>query len=491
MPTITVGTTSKRVNSISTTYTPAPGVSSIDAKLKEPCSMQSPTFIVNKNNLPSGHYYNYLQWSSWYYYITDIIYLTNDLVEIHTKKDILATYHAAIENGYGYVLYGDNDHRNNYKDDDRFGPDKKLVWTAGEEPTASTTMGLNASSGTVVVTVQTSKAFSAYSGIVTYAMSPAVYRRFLKGFSGVVNSDIQTWSTTDVLDVIRNYATRLLTGGVQALDNVISSTFVPIPLNKFATIKLAEINYIGLGPYEIMLDSGDTVYIIMPDATVDGNATLSLGRPLVNQSNPWLNSPKYCSIKITHPCGFAEINDNSLLQTNNVYIWWAINYASGEYTIRVTSESSKDSDTLTVLHGCVGIDVLSWKPSSDSSFEANLHNKLLGNLMPGFYNAGSAGPAESGKNLGQSWTGLTLLTNGKDIFLDCEYYQPTIFDANNTDEYNLFCGRYGYPVGSYYQLGDNSGFLIARDVSISVSGATDAEKEYINNMINSGIYIES
>ena len=486
--TISIGTTSKRVNSTSQSYTVA--TNSLDVKLKEPCSMRAPVFQVNKSQVPSGHFYNYLQWSTWYYYITDIIYLSNDIVEIHTKLDVLATFRSAIHDGYGYVLFGDSSHCINYKDDERFGPDHKLDWGAGQGPTDSATMGLDASNGSVVMTVQTSKAFSAYSGIVTYAMSPGVFLRVLKGFSGVVNSDIAQWSSTDILDIIRNYATRLLTGGVQALDNIVSATFVPIPLSLFNNIKLGSYNYIGLGPYEIMLDSGDTVYTIMPDATASSGQQMSLGRPLVNQSCPWLNSPKYCSVKITHPCGYAEINDNSLLETNNFYLYWAINYASGEYTIRATSENSKDSDTITVLKGCVGIDVLTWKPNSNSSYEANLHNRLLSNLMPGFYSAGSNGPSESGKSLGESWTGLSLLTTGKDIFVDVEYYQPSIFDANNTTMYEAFCDRYGYPCGQYYKLGNNSGFLIARDVSIAVENATDADMEYINNVINSGIYIE-
>ena len=489
MPTINIGRMNKKVNSTKQSFTVV--TANVNCKLKEKTSMRTPCFIINKSQIPGGGYYNYLSWSSWYYYIIDIIYVTNEIVEIYCKMDILATYKTYIENGYGYVLYSDSTHRIKYKDDERFGPDHKLDWGAGHGPTAYTSMGLNAYNGSVIVTVQTTKAFSSYSGIVTYAMSPAVYLRMLKGFSGVVMSDVATWSTTDILDIIRNYATRILTGGAQALDNIMSATFVPIPMSLIDLIKLNSYNYICVGPYQIQLDSGDSVYTIMPDATVSNNAILSLGRPLVNLNNKWLNGTKYCSVKITHPCGMSEINENSLMETNSIYLWWAINYASGEYTIRVTSEDSKDSDTISVLKGCVGIDVLTWKPNSDSSYEANLHNQLLNNMLPGLYNAGSNGPTGGGgHNLGQSWTGLSLLTNGKDIFLDVEYYQPAIFDANNSDMYDAYCSEYGYPCGQYFKLGDNSGFLIARNVSISVNNATDDDIIYINNMINSGVYIE-
>lgn len=490
MPSISIGQTDKKVNSTKTTYTAA--VSNLSVTLKEPCSMRAPVFEISRTNFPTAGYYNYLQWGSYYYYIKDITYLTNGVVRIETSLDVLATFSTDIKNAYGFCIYGDSTHHTPYIDDTRFGPDHKIDWDpqSGDLPHGYTTMGLDKTNGSVVMTVQTSKDFSSYSGVITYAMSPAVFRRVLRGFSGVVNSDIAAWSTTDVLDILRNYAKRLLTGGQQALDNILSAVYVPVPLTKFATIALDTINYIGIGPYEVMLDSGDTVHIIMPDATIENNYQIKLGRPLPNTTLKWLNSPKYCSVKLTHPCGYQEINDPSLMEMSYVYLWWAINYASGEYTIRVTSENKKDSDTIAVLNGNVGIDVLSWKPSPNQTIDAGLHDKLLGQLLPGVYNAGTNGPATSGKSLGAGFTGLTLMKDNGDIFYDVEYYQPAIFEGNSATAYNAYCDRYGYPVGQYLKLGDIDGYLVARDVSIDAAQATDEDKRYINSIINSGIYIE-
>lgn len=98
MPIINFGSFSKRRNS---TKQPGSLPDSRNCKLKETTSIDSPTFIVTGDDLN----YNYAQWGSRYYFITDIRSVHNGLTEIDCALDVLATYKSAILNTTAYVLY--------------------------------------------------------------------------------------------------------------------------------------------------------------------------------------------------------------------------------------------------------------------------------------------------------------------------------------------------------------------------------------------------
>lgn len=490
MTVVKFGVTSKRINSTSQTIT---DTVELDCKLKEPCSMHDPVFSVQ--GLTKLKRYNYILWNSAYYWIDDIKFVTNDISEVSAHLDPLATFKSNIINEYGLVLFGDNTHKTVYKDDIRFGPDKKLLFSAGQGASGYTSMGMDFTNSTVIVVAQATTSF-AYSGITTYAMTISTYVQMLKNFSGVVYSDIQTWSGTDVVDVIKNYALRILTGGQQALDNIISATLVPIPYSTFQSNCYYELQQIYLGPYSINLDTG-TVAVINPHFVTDGNAVLNLNRPLPNTTYKWLNGPKYCTIQITHPCGYTDINTPALMELNQVYIWWSLHMTTGEYCIRVTAESSKDSDTIQFINGCVGVDMLYLKTASGSTPDSNLHNSIGSALITGGtggviqYNPGVQIPANNGHNIPTGLAGLKLLTSGKEIFYDVEYYQPAIFEGNTATMYNNFCTQFGYPVDKYMKIGDITGYCQCNGVSIgSIPGATETDRININNYLNSGLYIE-
>lgn len=493
MASITIGNTSKRSNSTSQTFTGT----TLNCRLKEPTSLHDPVFYVQ--GLTSGAFYNYASYRSRYFWVDDVIQMTNDISEVHCHLDSLATFKTAITNTYGLVMFGDSAHKTNYKDDPRFGPDIKLSRASGAG-VASMDLGFrdptNNSNWTVLMTVQTAGA--SYSSVCTYAMTLSTFQNVLHGFSGVVYSDIQTWSGTDILDILKNYAIRILTGGQQALDNIRACVAVPMPLSIYSSapgsISQTSIN---LGPYNVTLDSGHTVYLVDPSHVKTGNAVLSLGRPLPNTGYKWLNSPKYCSVKITHPGGYSEINDPSLINNSYVYAWYSVGICSGEYVIRFTSEDSKDSDTISLLSGCVGVDVFRLVPSSNVTVDSNLHNSIGSALIQGGtggviqFNAGSNSPMRSGADIHGGYATIGLLTNNKTCFLDTEYYIPSIFSTGDVTEYEAYCNLYGYPVDRYLKIGDISGYCQCINVSVgSISGATEDDKNYINACINSGIYIE-
>lgn len=92
---------SKKRNS---TKVPASGSGrTVNAVLKNPCSIMNPVFELN------AQYDNakYLQCSiggrTRFYFVTDIVYITNDIIEIHCRQDALATWKYDVENSTQYV----------------------------------------------------------------------------------------------------------------------------------------------------------------------------------------------------------------------------------------------------------------------------------------------------------------------------------------------------------------------------------------------------
>ena len=486
---IGIGTTKKRVNSTSQVFE---DIEYLDVRLKNGTSIHDPVFIVQ--GLTHAKMYNFCKYGNFYYWIDDITYLTNDLFEVSCHLDPLGTYKTRIYDVHALVLYGDNNHRNNYKDDPRFGPDFKLNRAAGvgvDSVDIGFTSNLN--NWTIIVTAQHCTSF-AYSGVNTYAMDWSTFVIMMKSFSGVVNNDITSWSGSDVIDVIKNYALRLLTGGQQALDNIRAAIAVPIPISVYQGVAASALASFALGPYSFSLEPGHYIYLINSGETKTGNGVLSLGRPVINGAVYWLNSPKYCSIKITHPCGYQEINDSSLLDKTNLYVWWSLGLCSGDYSIRITSENTKDSDTIALLTGLTGVSILSLIPASNMTMDSNLHNSIDSLVMGALgqqFNPGAAGPSRHGKEAYAGFAGVNLLTEGKACFLDTEYYYPTIFTGGQATDYNSYCAEYGYPVGEWLRVGDISGFCQCANASIgNIEGATEQDKININTYLNTGIYIE-
>jgi hypothetical protein len=99
MPTAEFYKFSKRKNS---TKQPTGSGTSYTVNLKSGTSFIRPTLLLEISGQPD---YNYLEFEGWYYFVTDIISVRNDLWEIVCQVDPLATAKAAILASTQYVSY--------------------------------------------------------------------------------------------------------------------------------------------------------------------------------------------------------------------------------------------------------------------------------------------------------------------------------------------------------------------------------------------------
>lgn len=97
--TVTLYNFSKRKNS---TLQPSAAGTDLNCELKQPTSYKAPVFTFF---VEDAFEWNYLQWGSWYYFITDVVSVRNDIWEVHCKLDVLATYKTQIGATSAFVMY--------------------------------------------------------------------------------------------------------------------------------------------------------------------------------------------------------------------------------------------------------------------------------------------------------------------------------------------------------------------------------------------------
>ena len=80
------------------------GGTTINATLKAPTSEMTPTFLLSGFNLS----WNYIKWGDTYYYVHDIVIVSNTQAEYHCEKDVLATFRSDILSSSQFVTRNAN-----------------------------------------------------------------------------------------------------------------------------------------------------------------------------------------------------------------------------------------------------------------------------------------------------------------------------------------------------------------------------------------------
>lgn len=548
MLTVTVGRTNKQINSTSQQLVDSTDLS---CRLKEPTSMQSPVFIVqglNKMTL-----YNYCKFENRYYWVDDVIYVTTDIQEIHCHLDPLATFKDAIGNSYAYVTFGPSGSKNTWVDDVRFGPDWKLGASSGVSGTElhhELDIGMTNVIGNWTVVIQTQYAIDYQSsGVAYYAFSINDFFQFLDGFADAIDNDMSALST--IQDITYYIGQAILTGGALAMDNIRSAIIMPVEIQKYIDSGAVVVTEMCLGTVRWTV-TGMTVYRVPPICVWQDNGDFGLNRgaisTLPNGTYHWLNSPKYCTIEVSHPCGFVDINETSLMA--NTKVWWysELSLTSGDYSIRFTSEQGTENDTVSMIAGNLAMDAMGLVPNgysmgaqpmnvgmslasmglsgalggssyakTDTTINKNLSTPAAdaeGNPtryrvndrgtvtktkteygtdgISGNFHPGSTYAPTRQVSFGGGVIGIFALPHGK-ISVDIEYYYPGIFNpgVDMDSGYTAYCDLYGYPVNRYLKIGNLSGYIECAGASVQAClGASESNKATINSFMNHGFYYE-
>lgn len=540
MSSVTLGMTTKGINSTSRQIS---GGVTVDAKLKDPvCGLHKPVFKV-KGLSKSYNNYNYCTWRGRYYWVDEIVFLTNDIQEVHCHLDPLATFKGAIDETPAFVVYGDKGHCEGYVDDVRIGPEKK---TKAYNQPIDVGLGLTnfgSEQWTVIMTVTGSDPENplTQNSVGIYAMPESTFWLIMSNLYTSIDDYVNTIAPAASIGLgLAGFYQAMAQG--TPIENIKSVVAVPISISKY--YGGGSVNEIWFGGNKI--DVG-VVYKVSPKDLITGTFTLDLQRPTFNQDYRFLNSSKYFSAKICHPGGSIPIDVDSCIALDKVYVHYSVSKVTGDYVIEVTTTNSLNSNPLGLAAGNVSYDMIGLIGNQKSNLQVlaekgidigmgiakmipnpivqaaatvtetttyaidnqtgemksntyisshdtpyQVRNEALSTSgITGIFRPGNFGASSSSSGIVSNFCALGICDGQYLVNIALEYYYPQLLD--NTSNYEAYCDDYGYPVNDYVSsLNAISGYVQCAGAFVrNIPGATTADISTINSFLNNGIVLEN
>lgn len=515
MSSVTLGMTTKGINSTSRQIS---GGVTVDAKLKDPvCGLHSPVFKV-KGLSKTYNNYNFCIWRGRYYWVDEILFLTNDIQEVHCHLDALATFKGAIDDTYAYVQYGDAANWNKFIDDIRISPEL-------EEPAWCDTqmfkiVDMFDETGVIVMRYMDC---GQGGGVKTISMTPSAFFGMLDDLYALINSS----TVSECFGYI---------GGCGSWrDNILSCVWVPFKLQTtgYSQIRLGGVTC-NVNCYYIQ----NAISVYAYDKSIDIDWS-------VFNDWPFAKTSRWTSCQFITPFGYADIPIDLLRNQSKIYYRMAVDYTAGDISIKISERTNGDGYCYASFGGNVAIDMMGtlgtghgWREGFASSLKAGAEfsTALLSSVLGG---AGAVQMADNNvvkamstglktgdwDSLGNAYDKLTAtrnqaLTSGINSIAqslptgvghsnasgsigggaarlwltspigNCLFIMKS-FRPLLKNSYDDFCDMYGYPVNYYLQLSSVTGFCKCSGAFVrDIPGATPADISTINSFLNSGIVLE-
>lgn len=513
MSSVTIGMTSKGINSTSRVIS---GGVSLDCRLKEPCGLHDPVFIV-KGLSKSYNNYNFCTWRGRYYWVNEIVFLTNDIQEVHCSLDPLATYKGAIDDTYAYVQYGDSANWNHYIDDIRISPELEAPeWEDAQ--VFDLCDGWN-QTGVVVMRYMDC---STSGGVKVVSMTPSAWAGLLDELQNSITASMTVAELTTMFG-----------GQGSWRDCILSAKWIPLNIASGGSSQL------HLGGIPCNVNHYDYSNDMAPMYTY--SKTISLNWSVFNDW-PFAKTSRWTSCQLYTPLGYLDIPVDYLRNQQSLYYRFAVNCSTGEASIKVSDGSNGSGFCYGVLSGDLGIDIMgtvgtgysnrtalgnifktgaeigmaafSLGASAGSSYvsaassarsaskgtaaELNTIGEAAGNQamrqtigsgISGIASAVPTGVGHSGASgsVGGGAEKLWITSPMGQAMFTVRSFRPLLKSS-----YDDFCDMYGYPVNYYLQLSSVSGFCKCSGAFVrDIQGATPADISTINSYLNAGIVLEA
>ena len=468
---------------------------SFDVYLKQPCSFQEPVLTLNN----SGFSYNYAKFEGSYYFVSDVVSLRTDLWEVHLTKDVLATWKSGILATSAYVLYdtvGNSDII-----------DSRLAVDATPSVSSNTASfpGIDSSIGRFILTAVGKDSCASWA--IPYRMNPAsiVNSVYVNNTLNTIDEPALPWSDTstdtltalqalgDLVDKIYTWFvafqkkawTQQLSSG-DAMDAIRSCIWLPFDFS----VDASDTAVIYLGNY-------DTGYAGTKLGGPNNPAIKTLSTATVNipwQHSDFRRSEPYTKLYLYIPfIGVINLSASSLMGSSSLSVTPALNVISGDLSVRV----SCGSQTIGTYGANVAVNV---PLGSSNVTPKELFNSLIAGATgvaaaAAAGSAGAAGAAALAGLAGFTMTGLTGhpssvggLSSGSAAGL-----LQNIVCFSVCHDTVITPSAVGPVIGlpSFYvkTISSLTGYVQTSQFSLDAA-APAADREAVNNLMDSGVYIE-
>lgn len=457
----------KKVNS---TYAPPEGSGKeTQVKLKQGTSRKTPTLIVEG----IGSDYNYFWFNSCYYFVTDVVYINNTMVEYTGTRDVLATYKGEIYNSTAYVEYCSSKYN-------KWLPDQRLSMTGNCSYSVSSELVFDNINGSYIILIAGKGELGTNLGFSSaYKLSSA---------------DVRQWQSI-LYD--ESFITELKKYFADPYEAIIEAHWVPFVVDATTTATV----YFG-GKNSGLVAAG------VGDPSGEDPKTVTLQIPKINDD--WRDLSPYSQYKLELPFyGTVDLDASILQGQNTLTVEYLTDPISGEVAYTVKCKDWIGQFTVgTAVQLAVG-------QSSGNKITA-ISSALTG---AGAAAAGlAAAPVTGGSSVavaGAYVTGITAIAGGavKAFTHDVSakggqggYARANMVLGGTTKNKSIRLVQYsnalaegdpsginsvnGRPLFDTVKLSDIwSGYIQTAGASIPISGLAE-DRAQVNSLLNSGIFVE-
>ena len=457
------------VKMVDETKQPSGEYISKNVRLKEKTSIMSPTFILSDYD----ERYNYFYVPKWsrYYFVSDVVLNIEGLWEVSGEFDHLASYKDSIGAYTCYVERAES--RYDRLINDPLVSQRQYVIHESDTPTSFD--GMFNTAGCYILRTK-AKNSDTETGINSYALT--------KGQLGLFLNDC--FNTSNYGDIFVDVADEVLKGVFDPMDYVISIAWVPFSAYGDGSISGQSVNNtskIKLGWWEV-----DAEGYKMGASALTFNKDIDIPNSYFNDWRDY--NPMFTDIKMILPCvGLIDFDpiqacypDDTTVKLNILY---SIDCSTGEGEVFIRNKSS-DGKIITIAkykaNTCSNIQI------SQTTFNLTGAVKdtitALGGLASGNIPMTVMSGVSAIGNLIKPTTS-TMGVNGSKTSINNYLYVHVYVQHYGSKDTPI---HKGHPLHENVRIGTLEGYIQCAGASINNIAGTIADKERINNSLNSGFF---
>lgn len=440
-----------------------------DVFLKNDCSIQNPTFILDgiDNSI------NYVKWQApnsfdRYYYVSDIKLRNDNIYEMSCSLDVLATFRTDIGNTAAYIEYCADSNETTL-------PDMRLT----QKPEIEVYRNDNASS------IFSSTDYTYLLQVIGDVDSGMPYTQLY---------DITPYNLSLLVDgIMGTFLNDLKDQFTSASNCIVSLKILPISRSNIPSVAN---QYVKLGRTDTQIAANRV------DAkTMTGVLSVTIPWP----ASDFRRLSPFTQIKLFLPfVGYVDISPSDVFNYDSIEIGYVIAFSTRQvtYRLRATSNTLNNAD-IGIYSANIGYDV---PISTYQSNAGGAVSALVGGAiaLAGTAIAGAAGAAGAGATA--ATTGVSTIVNTTIACLQKTASQTGSFNGAGFEKIasnpfivltyrdtiidpaaaKLIIGR---PYGKTGLISQHSGFIKCVAASVSCDGMA-SDRESINSYLNSGFYYE-
>lgn len=448
----------------------------VDVKLKDDCSIINPVF--ESSVMPDN--VNYIYVADWgrYYFVTNVVYISNTVKTFSCEVDVLASFKTAIGSSVEHITYASTGWNTDITDGRIALKGTKTIYHD------SKSLGFY-SSGCYIIGVVNNQSSGKRGALSYYRISGSELARL-----------IEWMMKKDFFDNVHEYFAG------SPMDLIQSCIWVPVDGTGF--VGTLELNlYLGdsvVGDYSVTPpdDKNIAVYPITTSVKELGSiVSLSLG----SKWQDFRDNQPYSSASLYLPgVGLTDLNINDFYESNNVNVQTIFDITTGDCTYRIFDDTNELMKTISfntaasvsmsqvninasgaiagiggAVGGVVGLGV---------SVAAMNPLGIAGSAMGVLAGASSAIMAAN-----QRSTSIKGTNNGRSGFYDAMASLVVIRQDTEDCDDASYIAKWGRPVGITHAISNHSGYVQCENASVNIAGSS-LEKDRVNQYLNTGFYYE-